>query len=213
MTLLDEDPQRVHQRDEAGLTPLHLAATDRIRNALFPNYGADPAAPDERLGATPAQWAVMDHRPAVARNLLGEKGVNTDVILLCGLEMEDEFAIALQSTPAHRGTIDLEKIPGGGLYARVFGKRTTLLHVAMYFGSEGVARILLDAEVEIDARDASGATPLQRAVARGLPGTAVERRRLTSVISLLLERGASVEGVPMSTGSEDLDAILMKGRR
>ena len=207
VVLLEEDPGRVHQRDEVGLTPLHLAATDRIRNALIPNYGADPAACDDRFNATPAQWAVVDHRPLVAGSLLGEEGVVTDAIMLCALDMSEELRTSLSDSPGLEA-FDLRQIPGGGVYAQVFGERTTLLHAAVYFGSEAVARMLLDVGADVEVIDATGATPLQRAFDRGFPGVSADRRRLVAVVSLLLERGASTKGV--ATGGEGLDDILKK---
>ncbi len=70
---------------------------------------------------------------------------------------------------SHRSkeAFDLQRIHGGGVYARALGERTTLLHAAAYFGSEAVAR-------------------------------------------LLLEHGASVQGVTLPTGNQELDAILRK---
>lgn len=211
VTLLEEDPECVHQRDEVGLTPLHLAASDRIRGALVNQYGADPTAVDERFGATPAQWAAVDHRSGVAANLLGEEGVAVDAVLLCALDMVEELRRMLPDVSRLQEAFDLQSIPGGGVYARVFGERTTLLHLAAYFGSEDVARLLLlDEGVDPEATDANGTTALQRAAARGLPGVAADRRRLAAVVTLLLERGASVQGVMMPTGNEELDAILRK---
>jgi ankyrin repeat protein len=90
--LLEGDPEGVHQRDEVGLTPLHLAASDRIRSALVNQYGADPTAVDARFGATPAQWAVIDHRLDVAANLLEEEEVE-DAVMLCALDMVEELKV------------------------------------------------------------------------------------------------------------------------
>jgi ankyrin repeat protein len=116
----------------------------------------------------------------------------------------------LPEEPGLRESFDLELIPGGGVYARAFGERTTLLHAAVYFGSEVVARLLLDEGADPEAIDANGTTALQCAAARGLPGVATDRRRLAAVVSLLLARGASVQGVTLPTGNEELDAILRK---
>ena len=180
ISLLEEDPARVHSRDEAGLTPLHWTGSTRVWQVLVHNYGAELEARDTPCGATPAQWAVVDHRPDVARALIAD-GAQSDPVLLCGLNMVDELSAALRETPGFRGSFELDRIPGGGVYARALGERTTLLHVAAHFGIDGVIRMLLDEGADPEMTDASSATPLHRAAARGD----------MAIVSLLLERGAS----------------------
>ena len=129
-----------------------------------------------------------------------------DADMLCALDMVEELR-----PPPPSSAFDLhEKILGGGLCARVLEERTTMLHVAVYFGSEGVAELPLDEGADIEVIDASGATPVERAFAGGFPGHAAERRKPATVVSLLLKRGASTKRVKLPDGEDDLETVLSK---
>ncbi len=182
-TLLGQDPSLVHARDEAGLVPLHLAGGDTTRQALVHHFGADPNALDARFGATPLQWAATDQRPTVAHGLLQHEDARADVVVLCVLELLVPLREALRQSPEFRGVFDLMKLPGGGVYARVYGARTSLLHIAARLGGRTAAETLLDMGEEIDACDSAGETPLMRAVSR---------YKNAEMVALLLEKGASV---------------------
>ena len=59
-TILDENHELVHQRDELGATVLHYAAFSGHREIvqLLLDRGADINATDDRFGATPTGWAI-----------------------------------------------------------------------------------------------------------------------------------------------------------
>jgi ankyrin repeat protein len=180
--LLDQDPSLVHARNEAGLTPLHLAGGDTTRQALVHHFGADPNALDGRFEATPLQWAVADQRPMVAHGLLHEDA-RADAIVLCVLGLLEPLREILRQYPEFRGVFDVTNLPGGGVYERVYGARTSLLHVAARLGGTTVAGSSLDVGENIEACDSSGETPLL---------LAVSRYKNAEMVELLLSKGASV---------------------
>jgi len=59
-TILDQDRQLVHQRDELGATALHYATLSGNREVvqLLLDRGAEINARDNRFGATPSGWAI-----------------------------------------------------------------------------------------------------------------------------------------------------------
>ena len=59
-TILDEDGELVHVRDEAGATVLHYATLDGLREIvqLLIDRGADINSLDSQFGATPTGWAI-----------------------------------------------------------------------------------------------------------------------------------------------------------
>ena len=68
----------------------------------------------------------------------------------------------------------------------------TPLHCAASLGQAGVARVLLDAGAEVDAKDATSATPLHMGAADGDEGVGIVR--------ILLDAGAD-EGAKDDTGA------------
>lgn len=59
-TILDEDGELVHERDEAGATVLHYATLDGLREIvqLLLDRGAEINSLDSQFGATPTGWAI-----------------------------------------------------------------------------------------------------------------------------------------------------------
>lgn len=59
-TILDENRELVHQRDESGATPLHYATFHghRLMVQLLLDRGAEINKTDSQFGATPTGWAI-----------------------------------------------------------------------------------------------------------------------------------------------------------
>lgn len=172
--------------DSNGMVPLHAAAE---RGALgtakaLLDAGADPNAAN-RLGMTPLMYASIPHgaNPEMIR-LLVSRGADPN-------KSSARFNAPL-SVAAQRGNADIaaalldggaDPMPSGGY------NQQTPLHVASILGKAELVRVLTDHGAELNAKDASGATPLDLAVRYGHQ----------SVASLLGGRGA--QGAPWGGAS------------
>ncbi|HEY1316681.1 MAG TPA: ankyrin repeat domain-containing protein [Gaiella sp.] len=76
----------------------------------------------------------------------------------------------------------------------------TPLHAAAYNGSADTARLLLDRGADVDARDTTwNSTPLVwAAVGSGRPGTGEEAGDWVEIVRILIERGASTDGITLT---------------
>jgi ankyrin repeat protein len=59
-TILDQNGELVHERDETGATALHYATFDGLREIvqLLLDRGAEINSQDSQFGATPTGWAI-----------------------------------------------------------------------------------------------------------------------------------------------------------
>jgi ankyrin repeat protein len=87
---------------------------------------------------------------------------------------------------------------------------STALHAAAWRMEHAVVELLLARGAFPDARDDRGRTPLALAVKACVDSYWAEYRAPDSV-RLLLAAGASVEGIPIPSGYDDVDRLLTAG--
>jgi len=85
--------------------------------------------------------------------------------------------------------------------------RSTALHVAAWHAWQPVLELLLARGADVDARDASGRTPLMLAV-RACTQSYWAWRRTPEGVRALLAAGASKEGISVPTGYDAIDELL-----
>jgi ankyrin repeat protein len=146
--LLAADPSLVHARGGDGQTPLHVAATIPIAEALLAR-GANIDALDVDHESTPAQYLVREHTD-VARYLVS-RGCRTDVLLAAALGDLERVRRHLDEDPGCvRMTVSEESFPkrdfhsGGTVYTWTLGWNKSPHRVARDFGHEDVFRLLME---------------------------------------------------------------------
>jgi hypothetical protein len=111
--LLEEKPERVHERGGDGQMPLHFARSREVVDLLL-SAGADIDARDVDHRATAAEW-MIDGRADLARYLVA-RGAAADIFLCCALGLTDRATALVDADPAV-----LELRTGQGEYAEVGG--------------------------------------------------------------------------------------------
>jgi len=100
--LLDQKPDRVHERGGDGQTPLHFAADTVVADLLL-DGGADVDARDVDHRSTPAEWMLAGRRGAgryeLARHLV-ERGATADVFMAAALGLADRVRALLADDPS-----------------------------------------------------------------------------------------------------------------
>jgi len=86
---------------------------------------------------------------------------------------------------------------------------STALHVAAWKLRADLVQLLIDRGAAIDAKDANGRTALALAV-KGCVDSYWTERRTPEPARLLLQSGASVEGIVWPTGYDEIDALLRR---
>jgi ankyrin repeat protein len=86
-------------------------------------------------------------------------------------------------------------------------KNSTALHVAAWRARHATVKRLIERGAPVDEVDGAGRTPLALAVRACVDSYWSERRSPESV-EALLRAGASVNGVPVPSGYEEVDALL-----
>jgi ankyrin repeat protein len=86
-------------------------------------------------------------------------------------------------------------------------RNSTALHVAAWRARHDTVQLLIDRGAKLDARDAEGRTPLQLAVKACVDSYWMNRRSPES-IKMLVNAGASREGIRLPTGYDAADAVL-----
>jgi ankyrin repeat protein len=208
--LLDHhaDPTTSHE----GTTAVALAAR-RGRGdvlALFERRGIPIALGGvDRLIAACARGdatqvrAIADREPALVDELLAR-----------GATLLAEFT-GTWNTVGVRLLLDLgvpvtARYAGDGYFDIAEG--STALHVASWKLRADLVELLLRRGSPVDARDGKGRTPLMLAVKACVDSYWTERRT-PEPARLLLEAGASVDGVSIPTGYDALDALLRRDGR
>lgn len=144
--LIEEDPERVHERGGDGQTPLHFASTVEIAEFLL-SYGADIDARDVDHESTPAQYMVRT-RQHVARYLIS-RGCSTDLLMAAALG-EEQLAMKILSDDPEviRMRVTDEYFPmvggksGGTIYQWELGWYVSAVQVAHKFGHERLVQLL-----------------------------------------------------------------------
>jgi ankyrin repeat protein len=165
----------VNVRDTEGATPLMYAAAvgsiDAMNRLLA--AGADVNARNA-LGSSALTWAVKDLAKV---KLLLDHGADVNVTSIPG---RTPLLVATMHNPSAE-VVKLLIAHGADAHA-VDKLHATALHTAAVAADIGTLRVLLDAKVDVNARDAADFTPLMVAAANG----SVE------AVKLLLSRGARV---------------------
>ncbi len=175
--MLDQRPERVHERGGDGQTPLHFAADTAVADLLL-ERGADVDARDVDHRSTPAEWMLAGRRGAgryeLARHLV-EQGATADVFMAAALGLADRVEALLAGDP---GLLELRTGQGPygpqgrsshHIYYWTLGPNLSPLEVAARFEQEDVRAV-------IEAR----ATVRDRFMAACGAGDGVEAARLAA---------------------------------
>lgn len=173
---------------EELLVAIEVHSLERIRAVL--DAGLDPRAPVR--GETPVTWMVemytrSDAFPACLRLLL-DRGGELDDPVLAPVLLND--AAALSAAIAHDPRLIEHRASMRSTFTPLDG--ASLLHVAAEFGHLDVARVLIDAGADVNARAAvdehglNGHTPIFHTVNSN-------DNRSAPIMGLLVEAGATVD--------------------
>ena len=153
--LVAEDPDVIHRKGPDGQRPLHFARTPEIAAFLI-DAGSDLEARCVDHGSTAAEWAAAE-RPEVCRYLL-DRGAKGDEFMYVLAGDMDRLLAAIDTDPGvlHARTTPDRFRPTDGEAAHIYmysiGSNATLLHAAANLGRTEMARLLLDAGVDPNAR-------------------------------------------------------------
>jgi len=185
--LLDELPDRVHERGGDGQFPLHFAATREVA-ALLLARGATIDARDIDHESTAAQWAARE-RADVAQYLV-ECGAARDPFLLTAIGDTTRLAALLDETPsALTSVVDTKTFPiakseAQHIYAYTLGLKATLLHAAARCQRAESIQLLIGRGMDPGIKgDYDNCTPLHVAAWEGA----------TDAIDVLLDAGAPID--------------------
>jgi len=188
-------------RDEAGGTPLHLAAGNgRIEVVSFLiSRGADVNAADNN--ARPRSTPRCGRPDEVVGLLIRAEGRSG-----CPYFGGRDSPRGGAGRGAARAAARLLQAGAATEAANAYRAHALLL-VARESGKADIARLLVGRKANVDAKDKSGDTPLTLAAWRGFRG----------VVELLLQSGATVPGdgpvsqsLRQSAAAKGLDALFMK---
>lgn len=137
--------------------------------------------------------------PATVAHVRASAGAHLYGFALCGNSAGLSLLLSL-GLP-----VDAPFEPGEGYWD--VAPDSTALHVAAWRGHHDAVAALVAAGADVNRRDGWGRTPLMRAVAACTSSYWMGRRAPTSV-RVLLEAGASRDGVSVPTGYDAIDALL-----
>jgi ankyrin repeat protein len=148
---------------------------------------------------------------ACATAMAGAEPEFREALLAEGGELLGGFA-GVGNTEGVRCLLDLgvpveALYPGDAFFDRA--KDATALHVAAWHGWPETMRLLIERGTPLDARDGKGRTALQLAV-KACTNSYWKDRRRPEWIEVLLEAGASTEGIQVPTGYPEGDLVLRK---
>jgi len=184
VALLEAEPEWVHDRDDAGMTPLHRAAENgqaEVVEALLA-HGADVEA-QTCGGQTPLQRSYY-HSGIV--DVLLAHGASMDIFTAINLDKTEYVARLLGREPslvrakmwdqtplqiaARRDNADLVRLlldHGADVDANGGWKGWMPLHWAAYDGRAEIVTLLLASAADVRARDQDGKPPVTIAAERG----------------------------------------------
>ena len=210
---LDANPALVNQIGPGPSTLLSFCR-DVESVQFYLDYGADPLVAYQRSGkygrTCPLRDIAYRGNYAAARHLLAHLGWEVDIhwASLMG-DLAHVMALLADDAGAAHAAADAEHALGAGL---------SPLHLAAKGGHVDVARALLDAGADINARDVRGWTPMHFVIAFGprefidpLPAldeagqAAGVYRLLTAVPQFLLEHGADLQARDRQNQRSPLD--------
>lgn len=142
--------------------------------------------------------AIVEREPMLVAELLAQ-----------GSKLLAEFT-GTWNTEGVRHLLDLG-VPVDSLYEGDgyfdIAKNSTALHVAAWKLRADLVKLLLERGAPVNAKDEKGRTPLMLAVKACVDSYWTERRT-PEPTRLLLAAGASMEGIPLPTGYDAVDALL-----
>ena len=175
--------------DELGVDP-QLTGVDRLIAACARGDGA-------------AAETMAREEPGLGKALLAEGG--TLLGAFAGVGNTDGVGCLLDlGVPADA------LFPGDAYFGEA--PDSTALHVAAWRGNPETARLLTERGAPVNARDGKGRTALQLAV-QACTDSHWKRQRTPEWIAVLVEAGASLEGIELPTGYAEGDAVLKAGSR
>ena len=176
--ILDRRDVGLNLQDKYGCTPLSYALDfghENVVNLLLGREDVDPNTQDVK-GRTPLSYAAQKGRQNIVRKLLKRSDVRTNRKDSCG---RTPLFHAIKRNHEAIWKVLFEQ-PDVDLRQREKFSGRTLLHLACDRGMEAIVKLLLERNVEVDARDIRGRTPLSVASQEGF----------VNIVQLLLSRSA-----------------------
>lgn len=201
--LLDAAPERVSEPGPDGATPLHLAATPEVAEALL-ERGAELDRPCVDHRSTAAMWA-LSHRPAVTRYLVS-RGARPDLFMAAALDDVDLARRVLADAPDAvnvrlRPGAHIAHLGGGDKYVWALGFADTAAEVARRRGHDAVYALILQ-----------GSPPLQRLIQAARRADLAAMNRLLDETPGLLDAADDTDRLDLlSAPAPALRLVLARG--
>uniref|UniRef100_A0A8C6L4J5 Ankyrin repeat domain 44 n=1 Tax=Nothobranchius furzeri TaxID=105023 RepID=A0A8C6L4J5_NOTFU len=165
LEVLLQGQREVDQGDEAGRTPLALAAlrghTDCVHTLL--SQGASPHSTDKQYGRTPVHLAVMNGHTTCVRLLL-EESDSSD--LIDAADFQGQTPLMLAVAGGHLDTVSL-LLERDAHVNMANSHGLTALHLGLLCGQEECVQCLLEHEASVLLGDSRGRTAIHLAASRG----------------------------------------------
>jgi hypothetical protein len=145
--------------------------------------------------------ALLLEGPSLQRDLLSQRGLLGD---FAGVGNASGLGCLLDL-----GVPVDEPYPGDGYFDR--SKDATALHIAAWHIRPEVTKLLLSRGAAVNARDGKARTPLQLAV-RACVDSYWKNRRTPECVESLLNAGATLDGIEIPCGYNEVDELLLKAK-
>jgi hypothetical protein len=193
----DGAPTAVEVGDATAALLDALRRDDHDRAAELLRGGADPDR-SARYGITPLMVAAIRGDVSSTRLLL-DAGAHMRITDGYG-----RTALVLAAQYGHARVIEVLLESGASAETRVFGTGVTPIMLAASAGAPAAVHVLVTSGADVDASDAIGRSVLHHALDAADP---------RPVVTLLLEAGATVDGLDEATAPASLDDVLAALRR